>query len=145
MDIPDTIQSNIGYLTGLVTNTIANVINTSFRQAGLDVTIEQFSILAVLFYKEGVNQQEIAALLSRDKTTIARVIGNMFKKSLLVKVPDNTDRRNNRIYLTQKGKDIQDVAVEIAGKIYMRSLENIPEEQLEIALNVLDRIVKNIS
>ena len=105
MRTPQDISDNIMFLSGLITNTLANNINRSFREAGIEITIEQFSILALLWYKEGYNQQEIAVAMKRDKTTIARVIRNMFEKNLLVKVPDCNDRRNNLIYLTKKGKE----------------------------------------
>ena len=145
MKIPGSIAENVIFLTGLISNRLSYSINKSFRDEGIDITVEQFSILAILWYREGLNQQSIAEALNRDKTTIARVIGNMFDKNLLVKVPDGSDRRNNLVFLTKKGKELQDRCIKITGNYYVKALGSIPEEKLEKTLNVLNEIFKNIS
>lgn len=138
------ISRNILFIAASITNSLANTFNRAFRQAGLDITVEQFSILGLLWYKEGLNQQEIAEFLNRDKTTITRVLDNMFKKNLLVKAVDQADRRNKRIYLTSKGKELQYSSVQIAGEIYMKALENLNEKDIEPTLKVLKTIEANL-
>jgi DNA-binding MarR family transcriptional regulator len=145
MIVTNNIGGNILFLTGLITNRLNNRINRSFREADIDITAEQFSILALLWYREGYNQQELAEALSRDKTTIARVLGNMFDKNLLVKVPNGSDRRSNLVYLTRKGRELQEKCIRITGEYYVKALENISDENLERAVGVLNEIIINIS
>jgi DNA-binding MarR family transcriptional regulator len=145
MKAPESISANILFLTGLITNRLTYSINRSFREAEIDITLEQFSILTLLWYREGRNQQELANELSRDKTTVTRTLRNMFEKNLLVKVPDKTDRRNNLIYLTKKGKEHQGRCIRITGDYYVKALNNLSEPEVENAIVALNKIVSNIS
>ena len=145
MKTPESISANILFLTGLITNRLTYSINRSFREAEIDITLEQFSILTLLWYKEGRNQQELANELSRDKTTVTRTLKNMFGKNLLVKVPDKTDRRNNLIYLTNKGKELQERCIRITGNYYVRALDNLSEPEVDYAIGALNKILSNIS
>jgi DNA-binding MarR family transcriptional regulator len=145
MKTPESISANILYLTGLITNRLTYSINRSFREAEIDITVEQFSILALLWYREGRNQKDLANELNRDKTTVTRILDKMFEKNLLVKVPDMTDRRNNLIYLTNKGKELQGRCIKLTGEYYIRALNDLSEKELEIATVVLNKIAGNIS
>ena len=145
MKTPESISANILFLTGLITNRLTYSINRSFREAEIDITLEQFSILTLLWYKEGRNQQELANELSRDKTTVTRTLKNMFGKNLLVKVPDKSDRRNNLIYLTNKGKELQERCIRITGNYYVRALDNLSEPEVDYAIVALNKILSNIS
>ena len=135
---------NLLFLAGKITNSLANTFNRMFRQAGLEITVEQFSILALLWYKEGMNQQEIANAINRDKTTITRVLENMFRKNLLVKATDQADRRSKRIFLTQKGKELQEKSLQMTSEIYMKAMENLEDKEAGIALKVLNTISANL-
>ena len=68
----------------------------------------------------------------------------MFKKNLLVKATDQADRRNKRIYLTRKGKELQDTILHIAGDVYAKALQNLNDEDIEPALRVLNTIHANL-
>lgn len=144
MRYPESLLDNVLFLCGVINNRISRKINHSFRNAGIDITLEQFAVMALLWYKEGYNQQEIADTLKRDKTTITRVLGKMFDKNLLVKVPDRKDSRNNLIYLTKLGKDLQHKCVDITGNQYNKLVKDITDEEITITLNVLNKILRNI-
>ncbi len=144
MDQPSSLTDNLFFLSGVMTNRLSYRIKRSFRNAGIDVTTEQFSILALLWYKEGYNQQEIANILQRDKTTITRVLDKMFSKNLLVRVPDPNDSRSKLIYLTRSGKDLQAQCVDITGKEYARVMQGIPERESRQVVEVLKKIIANL-
>ena len=110
-----------------------------------DVTVEQFGVLAVLWYQDGINQKGIAESLNRDKTTITRIIETMLKRNLIVKVPDQLDGRSNLIFLTQKGKALQREMVESSGEVYVQALKDLSEPEVSSCLKVLKRIKRNLS
>lgn len=145
MKTPKSLDENIIYRMGEATRLVHKRITAIFSERGFDVTVEQFAVLALLWYKEGINQQDIADGLKRNKTTIARIIQNMINGNLIVKVPDQLDRRNKLIYLTQKGKVLQKEMVESAGLIYLQALENISSEDIERCLLMLEQLEKNLN
>lgn len=144
MKDPKSLENNLLFLAGEVTRKVNNEIKAAFRGAGYDITVEQFSILAVLWYEEGINQQFLADHLDRDKTTITRVVKNMEKSNLLVRVPDQADKRNNLIYLTSKGKELQNDLILLSGKTYVQALGNLPEDNLNQAISLFQKILNNL-
>ena len=115
-----------------------------FREEKFDVTGEQFSVPTILWYEDGLPQQEIADRLNRDKTTITRVISNMEKRNLVVRVSGQIDRRNNHIHLTYRGRELEHTLTQISGKIYMQSIEGLSKEELIALSRILNRIILNI-
>src|SRR5690606_42164141 len=96
MKSPGSLEQNIVYLAGEFTHRFHRALTTAFRRQGLNLTVEQFSILALLWYKDGINQQEISEQLGRDKTTIARVLNTMEKNQLVRRMTDPRDTQIGR-------------------------------------------------
>lgn len=101
---PERLNQNIIYLCAQFSHRFSQVLSAEFKQHNIGITAEQFSVLVVLWYKDGISQKEIAEQLSRDKTTITRVLMNMKKHKLIRQVTDAADNRSNLVYLTAKGK-----------------------------------------
>ena len=142
---PKSLDTNIIYLCGQFSHLFHHALTMEFKNQGILVTVEQFSILALLFYKSGINQKEVGTLLSRDKTTIARVISNMEKNKMISRVTDRNDSRGKLIYLTNKGESIQKRAVELSGKLYLKAIKNIKGSQLKDGLRLMTAMIGNIN
>lgn len=142
--IPTSLSDNVAYLIGDIQHRIYQHITQLFRENNINVTIEQFTVLSVLWYRDGLIQQELAGLLNRDKTTITRMINNMVKQNMVDKVPDYTDRRAFRIYLTHYGRLLQEKLMSVTGKIYMKVLEDLNENEIEWTIHILNKIKKNL-
>ncbi|WP_416864740.1 MAG: MarR family winged helix-turn-helix transcriptional regulator [Imperialibacter sp.] len=143
MKAPNSLEDNLLFQISEVAKLLHKRLTMAFEEGGFDVTPEQFSILALLWYKEGINQQDIANELRRDKTTIARIINNMINRNLIVKIPDQLDKRNNLIYLTKKGKESQTEMVATSGKVYVQTMQRLPAKDVAVSLSVLKQITKN--
>lgn len=143
MKEPQSLDDNILYQMGELIRIVHRHLTAIFHQKRFGVTVEQFGILALLWYQEGINQKDIALLLNRDKTTITRIIGNMIKNNLVVKVPDQLDGRGKLIFLTQKGKALQKDMIESSGTVYYRAMGDISDEEVSSFLKVLWKMKKN--
>jgi DNA-binding MarR family transcriptional regulator len=141
---PKNLDDNIALLIGRAGDLFYKRVSNLFQKKKLDVTVEQFSILTILWYEDGLLQQEIANRLNRDKTTLTRVISNMEKRNLVVRVPGQLDRRNNHIHLTHRGKELQKVLTQITGNIYMESIQDLSNEDLKHLVRTLNRIIQNL-
>jgi len=120
-------------------------LNRSFTKAGHDVTTEQWRLLRCLQRRDGQRQQDLANFVHKDKTLITRIIDSMEKRDLVVRVPDRLDRRQKLIYLTNKGKRLQEELMQIAQKTSLEAQQGIKEEHLDIFTNVLTKIQDNLS
>lgn len=145
MTTPNSLSSNIVYLCGEFSHVFHQVLTREFRENAIAVTVEQFSVLAMLFYKDGLSQQEMSDVLGRDKTTLARVISIMERDGLVKRVMNKSDNRGKLIYLTRKGRSIQQKAVAVSGKLYVKAIGNLKESQLKPAMKIMSTMTTNIS
>ena len=145
MKAPDSLSSNIIYLCGEFSHVFHQMLTREFKENDIVVTVEQFSVLAMLFYQDGLSQQEISDALGRDKTTIARVISIMERDNMITRVANKKDNRGKLIYLTRKGRSIQQKAVGVSGKLYLRAIGNIKESELKAAIRVMTSMTTNLS
>jgi len=137
------IEESLGYAMGRATRTLGALVNHHFAAAGYDVTCEQWAVLVNLGKKNGQSQQELAGLTCKDKTSITRLIDNMEKHSLVVRIPDKSDKRQKLIYLTKKGQDLQEKLVMVIQKTMHEAQKAIKPKDLEICKKVLHQIYEN--
>jgi len=144
MTTPRSLETNVIFLCGELSHIFHRALTTAFAARRISVTVEQFSVLALLFYQDGINQQEISVRLNRNKTTIARVISNMERNKMIVRVTDKKDTRGKLIFLTHKGKTIQGRAIEVSGAMYMKAVAGLSGSSLEQSTVLLNKIIHNI-
>lgn len=142
--IPTGLHDNVIYQSGRFTKLFSDQMTEVFRKNGHEITNEQFGILTVLWYKDGISQKEIANTIERDKTTISRVLDSMIKRNLLKRESSSADGRSKLIFLTQRGKQLQNELVGIGGKMYLQAIRDISEEDLNRTLATLQKLIKNI-
>ena len=145
MKAPSSLSTNIIYLCGEFSHVFHQMLTKEFKGNGIAVTVEQFSVLAMLFYRDGLSQQEISDVLGRDKTTMARVISIMERDNMISRVTNKDDNRGKLIYLTRKGRSIQQKAVGVSGKLYMKAIGNLRESQLAAAIKIIAALTANLS
>ncbi len=128
---------------GRSTRALGTLVNHNFAKAGYDVTCEQWSILVNLGKKDGLKQQELAGLTCKDKTSMTRLIDNMENHSLVVRIPDKSDKRQKLIYLTKKGQNLLGKLVIVIQKTLGEAQKGIKIKDLETCKNVLHQIYEN--
>lgn len=131
-------------LTGKISTAINRTFLRAFALEGVDITTEQWSILACLWQKDKVTQQALCTLTLKDKPSMTRLIDNLEKRNLVIRVSDHTDRRINLIHLTDAGMALQIKATEIVQKIASKTLDKISDEELNICRSVLKKIMTNL-
>ena len=141
---PASLNANIVYLCSTFTHFFNRTLLAEFRQHKLSITPEQFALLVLLWYKDGLTQKEISEQLNRDKTTVTRVIMNMKKRKMVKQETDMTDSRSRRIYITARGKTLQTQGLKISGELYMRVLKNISTEKLNGGVELVRNLIKNL-
>ncbi len=137
------LEQSLGYAMGRATRALGALVNHNFATAGYDVTCEQWSVLVNLGKKNGQSQQELAGLICKDKTSVTRLIDNMEKHSLVVRIPDKSDKRQKLIYLTKKGQDLQEKLVMVIQQTLEQAQNSVKAKDLETCKRVLHQIYEN--
>jgi len=132
------------FITGKASTAIGRRLQKNFKQAGLDITIEQWSVLYHLWKEEGQSQQQLCDATFRDKPSITRLVDNLEKLKLVKRVPSKEDRRINLIYLTKEAIELQEKSMEVANQTLNEALKSVTNGQIEIAKEVLHTVYDNL-
>jgi DNA-binding MarR family transcriptional regulator len=132
-------------ITGMASTAVARRLQKNFRQAGLEITIEQWSILYHLWKQDCISQQELCKHTFRDKPSITRLIDNLEKQKLVKRTASKNDRRINLVCLTDAGRSLQDITIEIANQTMNEALVGIEKEEIDHVKHVLQKVYDNLS
>lgn len=138
------LDNSLGYLVNRAARALVNGLTQKFSAAGLDVTAEQWRVLLNLWERDGRTQQELSQATDKKKTSITRLINGMEKRNLVVRVPDQNDRRHNLIYLTHKGRDLQEELLALAWQNMKKAQAGIASEDLDTCKEVLRNVIANL-
>jgi DNA-binding MarR family transcriptional regulator len=133
------------FISGLASTAIARRLQKKFNASGLNLTIEQWSVLYHLWKEDGRSQQELCNATFRDKPSITRLIDNLERGKLVKRVADERDRRINKVYLTAEAKKLQEHSMQLAQETLNEALEGVPPEQVDLCKQVLQRVYDNLS
>ncbi|HEX7457067.1 MAG TPA: MarR family transcriptional regulator [Ginsengibacter sp.] len=133
------------FITGKASTAIARRLQKNFKQSGIEITIEQWSVLYHLWKEEGQSQQQLCDATFRDKPSITRLVDNLERQKLVKRVPSKEDRRINLIYLTKEAVSLQEKTMALANKTLNEALEGVTNGQIEIAKEVLQKVYDNLS
>src|ERR1043165_3857310 len=124
------------FITGKASTAIARRLQKKFNQAGLNITIEQWSVLYHLWKQDGISQQELCNATFRDKPSITRLLDNLEKLNLVKRVASENDRRINKIFLTKQAQKLQEQTMELAEETLNEALDAVPPEKIQVSKEV---------
>lgn len=131
-------------LTGRTPLGINRVFSHQLKKAEISLTKEQWSVMAVLWKEDGVTQQFLADATFRDRAGITRLLDNLERDRLVERRPHEEDRRTNLIFLTKKGKEIEEDVVNVLEETIHSVTENIDDDSIENLRFVFEKINDNI-
>lgn len=132
-------------INGMASTAVARRLQKNFRQAGLEITIEQWSVLYHLWKEDCLSQQELCNRTFRDKPSITRLIDNLEKQHLVNRMPSKTDRRINLVCLTNTAKDLQNLTIDLANQTMSEALAGVKREDIETVKQVFQRVYDNLT
>ena len=133
------------FITGKASTAIARRLQKNLKQANVDITIEQWSVLYHLWKEDGLSQQQLCDATFRDKPSITRLVDNLEKLQLVKRVASKDDRRINMIYLTKEAQDLQEKTMLVANQTLNEALAGVTNGQIEIAKEVLQTVYDNLA
>jgi DNA-binding MarR family transcriptional regulator len=134
----------LGHAMADLKNQLRRRLQQRIRESGLNLTFEMLEVLACLGKQDGINQQEIADLTLRDKSGMTYLIDNLSKRGMVVRVEDESDRRNKLIYLTDKGRATREEIKPWAAELYGIASHDVDTATLEDTLQLIRKMTENI-
>lgn len=114
------------------------------RQLG--ITYTQYLVLMVLWEEDHQPVNDIAKKLMLGINTVSPLIKRMEKQGVVARHGTDSDRRQQFVYLTQKGKDMKDSAARIPGCM-VEMLDNcgVGMDTIKSMMPVLDEFIDKLS
>lgn len=109
-----------------------------------DLSVELVEILGLLSRNDGINQQEIANKVSKDKSSITYLINSLVKRDLVERVAYKNDRRNKQIFLTSEGKKLIEKVYPWALELYKKAAGDLGEDEMNRALLLVKKMTANL-
>ena len=132
-------------INGMASTAVARRLQKNFRNAGLDITIEQWTVLYHLWKEDGLSQQELCNRTYRDKPSITRLIDNLERQKLLKRASHKNDKRINLVCLTEAGRALQDTTLGLANQTMDEALVDVKKDDIEIVKKVLQQVYDNLN
>ena len=132
-------------IKGMASTAVARRLQKNFRNAGLEITIEQWSVLYHLWKEDRLSQQELCNRTFRDKPSITRLIDNLEKQQLVKRVASPTDRRINLVELTDAALELQHITIDLANQTMAEALVGVDKHEIEIVKSVFQKVYDNLT
>lgn len=134
-------------ISGKVSNAINRNMTRQFRNAGVEITPEQWLVLSCLWLKvEGdkPTQNMIAKATFKDRPSITRLIRNLERQDLIYREEKEGDKRANYVMLTEKGKALEEPVRAVVRKTLASVFEGFSDEEISTSIKMLGRAFANL-
>jgi DNA-binding MarR family transcriptional regulator len=142
--MPRTGEINVDFLFALfeVQRMLRLYADKQARRYGL--TRAQWAVLAKLERTEGLKQTEIADLMEMQPITLTRLIDKLCDAGLIERRSDDSDRRVNRLYLTEAAKPLMAKLAVLRSEITQTALASLSNADTHRLVDELESIKDNV-
>ena len=137
------LDERIGFLIYRVHTRGVASLRRALQVEGYDITPEQLSVLARIRDREGINQNQLAEKVFKDRHNITRILNLLEKKGHVERRPDESDNRAYRLYLSENGRATLKKAAPVYIKHWKKQLEGLSAEDIEALRKILRHISNN--
>jgi DNA-binding MarR family transcriptional regulator len=138
-------EKSFGRTLGTAHTNLFKHLSKLMKAAELPITPEQFGLMTHLWKQDGLTQQELAVLTCRDRANVTRIIDILEREEIVERRDDINDRRVFKIFLTKKGKSLEDGTADCAKQAIKEATQGSTKEEIEICMKVLRRTIENLS
>ena len=142
---PIDFENSIGPWLGKTIKIVDYFLQESFKENKLDLSKEQMIVLKKLHDQDGLNQNELAFLTLRNKSSLTRLLSKMENKKYIKRERSVDDKRINWVYITALGREVFSKSRPIIVNL-IREMENgISQKEKKQMIDVLKKIQKNFN
>ena len=121
---------------------LRNFIDHRAKSRG--TTRAQWIVLFRLREQEGLSQVDLADVLELQPISLVRLLDRLVEHGLLERRPDPRDRRANRLFLTESGRQLVDDLDSLRDAIASDVLRDIPSDAIKTSLDTLIELKERI-
>jgi DNA-binding MarR family transcriptional regulator len=119
-------------------------VQVKIKESDINISFELLEIIALLWSKDGINQQELAEIAIKDKSSMTYLVDNLVRRNLVTRVEDGRDRRNKLVFLTEEGKALEKKLHPLLNEMYDKAADNVNAADMEKAILVVRNMNENL-
>ncbi|MBF9049291.1 MarR family transcriptional regulator [Roseobacter sp. HKCCD9010] len=131
-----------GYLANHMARLFARAIHARIKPLGLSPG--NFPAMLELWARDGQTQSELVQRLDIEQATMANTLTRMERDGLITRTKDADDGRLQRIWLTERGKSLQNPATEAARSENARALQGLTAEEQDAFLALMRHVIQTL-
>jgi DNA-binding MarR family transcriptional regulator len=105
-----------------------------------NITPVQASVLLVIGSQPGIDQQSLATTIALDKATTGNVVGRLRERGLVTRIVPPSDRRLRALYLSPRGKRLNQKLGAVTQRARARLLEGLSDEEQKTLIRLLRKV-----
>ncbi|MBS4766370.1 MarR family transcriptional regulator [Alistipes sp. kh20] len=115
-------------------------VQRMLRSHNVEMTFEMLQVMYRLWEQQGISQQQLAQLTSKDKASLTNLINNLVRKGWVARRENAADRRSRLIFLTATGRALAGIVKPILKGIYERAGEHMDAGEMILATACLGKL-----
>lgn len=137
------IESEIRILLQNIAIQTRKKYNQQLRELGLH--IGQELALFHLWEQDGIPQSQLRNKMGVEASTVSNMLRRLEQDHIVYRKQDETDQRISNVYITEKGKQLQEPVEEIWKEHELSMLRDIPSEELMLIRRILKQMEENLA
>ncbi|HZF65871.1 MAG TPA: MarR family transcriptional regulator [Chitinophagaceae bacterium] len=134
------VNDSAGFLLGTLAKKTAARFTQLMQAQNIDIGHSGWIVLSRLWEEDGLSQQEISDRSGVAKPNISTYIDALEQTDYVVRVDDAADRRNYKIFITQKAKKLKDKCQALAQQSNEETLQPLTPAEREALLKLLKKM-----
>jgi len=125
-------------------NYLRQYLQVKIKENNIEISFELMEVLGTLYRKDGINQQEIADFMVKDKSSMTYLIDSLVKRDMVRREEDENDRRNKLIFLTEKGRGMREKLNPWIVEMHQQMVAGVKTADLEKAIALVQKMNENM-
>lgn len=137
-------DKSLGSISRIISKALGKKLEKKLAIDNINITAEQWSVISLLCQKDKLTQVEIGAYLGLDKVRVLRIVRNLESENMIKRVISKIDKRYNDVCLTAEGTQLYHKIVPLACDVHDEAFANFKPEDINLCLDLLDKINNNL-
>lgn len=137
-------HQSLGYLTGVASRLLNNMLATRLKAAGIDMTSEQWGAIIVLLNDGAMTQGQLGERLHLEKSSVSRLTDGLEARGWILRTKTPNDSRQRLVTPTPKALETAEYCATVARAIHEEAQRGLTENEVLASRSLLTRIIKNL-
>ena len=137
-------EESLGFMTITANRLMNGLLRRKMREAGIDLSGDQWGILTMLWERGELPQEELTRLACMDKSGMSRLLSQMEARGLIGRRPDAANARRRLIHATDRAWSLRERGVAAAREALEQALADVGEQDRIVCLKVLETVKRTL-